>query len=898
MKKTLVILLFSAMLLSLCACSNSDSQVTDPSSSSHATTDNTEKTTDGTEGTTGITQAPTEAPTTLPTTCSHSWQEATCTTPKTCSKCGATEGSAAGHSWKDATCTAPKTCAKCDATEGSAVGHEEVIKPAKHATFSVPGLTEGSYCKLCGKTIKEQVEIPALGSDMAVGTDYYDKTGDTTFRYSYSFTLYENNRFNLTTLKVGSDESYELTGEEGEINYLDNGVYELIFDSGKDRMFGKIADGQFQFCNKDGSKWKDKETRPQGTTKTPITPRPGNSAYGYNDLAHNKHGESMQELYYRLFAACEAFVDNKKDISAVDGKYIIDRINLDYYVLTADEAVAVWKVFYMENPRYYWLANEVSLTGGILNVCIDPAYSSSAYRATCDKAIENLAAACAQKLGSGISQLQKTLLIHDFVLGQMNYAYKKDGATPETAIWAHNLIGCAEKRAGVCESYAKTYQYLCLLNGVECIVVTGYNGEDHAWNVVKIDGKWYGVDCTFDETNGESVSYNCFGMSADRMNTEYTADTPDGSGIDYLYQIPKLAEQGIELVELYKNGEYVGVCANVDAAFSAMKDAKAVYEVRLFNYTRKGALLLSSAAVEHRITSTQTPKVQSIVIRGSKTDLGNGYYGTTVLTINKKLTLNCDLDIYDLDIYGSGSFDIKSWKLSCLGYSVQVDVPVTGSMDSSSPSELHLGATERVEFWKEVKVHTLSDSAEFTTLLQFRNHTTIAKCEASKISIFDNSLDFDENAKGISVQIGEYCPVKPAPSYAISPAHLVDIQGPANVKVGKITDPSGVVSIQMKFGKLKEFAAVTIGSSDTAVELLLEGKTTTIVTDVNGNEVNSWEETVDPQDLKVPIATLLDKSVMNKLRIYFVDWSKEESFADHTEEYVLNSKNQVVLKKD
>ena len=33
---------------------------------------------------------------------SHGWQEATCTEPKTCSKCGETEGEALGHTWQDA----------------------------------------------------------------------------------------------------------------------------------------------------------------------------------------------------------------------------------------------------------------------------------------------------------------------------------------------------------------------------------------------------------------------------------------------------------------------------------------------------------------------------------------------------------------------------------------------------------------------------------------------------------------------------------------------------------------------------------------------------------------------------------------------------------------------------
>ena len=44
-------------------------------------------------------------PSTLPSHV-HSFNAATCTTPKACSVCGATEGNAAGHNWKNATCTA------------------------------------------------------------------------------------------------------------------------------------------------------------------------------------------------------------------------------------------------------------------------------------------------------------------------------------------------------------------------------------------------------------------------------------------------------------------------------------------------------------------------------------------------------------------------------------------------------------------------------------------------------------------------------------------------------------------------------------------------------------------------------------------------------------------------
>ena len=54
-------------------------------------------------------------------TCNHTWNAASCETPKTCTKCSVTEGTALGHSWKNATCEAPKTCTVCSITEGSAL---------------------------------------------------------------------------------------------------------------------------------------------------------------------------------------------------------------------------------------------------------------------------------------------------------------------------------------------------------------------------------------------------------------------------------------------------------------------------------------------------------------------------------------------------------------------------------------------------------------------------------------------------------------------------------------------------------------------------------------------------------------------------------------------------------
>lgn len=80
--------------------------------------------------------------------CQHQWAEATCTAPKTCTKCDAAEGEALGHSWQDADCTTPKTCSRCSLTEGSALGHNWT-----EATCTAP-----KSCSICSATEGQPLE--------------------------------------------------------------------------------------------------------------------------------------------------------------------------------------------------------------------------------------------------------------------------------------------------------------------------------------------------------------------------------------------------------------------------------------------------------------------------------------------------------------------------------------------------------------------------------------------------------------------------------------------------------------------------------------------------------------------------------------------------------------------
>ena len=95
--------------------------------------------------------APAEAPACDHTNTNTTTVDPTCTengsTTVVCADCGetlsTTTTNALGHSWNDATCTAPKTCGTCGATEGEAAGHTY----GEDGTCTVCGTSQDHVCE-------------------------------------------------------------------------------------------------------------------------------------------------------------------------------------------------------------------------------------------------------------------------------------------------------------------------------------------------------------------------------------------------------------------------------------------------------------------------------------------------------------------------------------------------------------------------------------------------------------------------------------------------------------------------------------------------------------------------------------------------------------------------------
>lgn len=90
-----------------------------------------------------------------------------------------------------------------------------------------------------------------------------------------------------------------------------------------------------------------------------------------------------------------------------------------------------------------------------------------------------------------LSEYEKIKAIHDYIITNSSY-----DRTYEKATAYDNLI----EQSSVCQGYAALTYKMMVEAGIPCRIINGMGaGDTHAWNIVYLEGKWYNIDCTWDD---------------------------------------------------------------------------------------------------------------------------------------------------------------------------------------------------------------------------------------------------------------------------------------------------------------------------------------------------------------------------------------------------------------
>ena len=152
------------------------------------------------------------------------------------------------------------------------------------------------------------------------------------------------------------------------------------------------------------------------------------------------------------------------------------------------------------------------------------------------------------------SNYSKALWLHDWLLEQLNYDNSLKWSSAESAL---------TRSSGTCQAYERAYAKLLSAAGIEN-AETRDTYDGHTWNAMKLDGKWYQVDCTWDDSSENYYNFNrthlYFALSDELMaiahqghNKIYTVDgyaTPSNS-LEHNYFVQNGDAQ--QWVESYRN---------------------------------------------------------------------------------------------------------------------------------------------------------------------------------------------------------------------------------------------------------------------------------------------------------------------------------------------------------
>ncbi len=192
-----------------------------------------------------------------------------------------------------------------------------------------------------------------------------------------------------------------------------------------------------------------------------------------------------------------------------------------------------------DHPELFWYKT-LSMCGNIVKLIYGATAEESA---VLQKKIDSVAAKYLEGIDESMSGYDVAIRIHAKLIAAVDYdtialeKQKKEGGHAKDEIdYLRTICGVFLNGKAVCEGYTRAMQYLLQKCGIESAEAVGYiikeKGETdsaHAWNIIKLDGSYYYIDATWDDSSNtvQTVKKNDLGFDYYCITTEEMSRTRD-----------------------------------------------------------------------------------------------------------------------------------------------------------------------------------------------------------------------------------------------------------------------------------------------------------------------------------------------------------------------------------
>lgn len=275
--------------------------------------------------------------------------------------------------------------------------------------------------------------------------------------------------------------------------------------------------------------------------------------YFYNQLSNES------QLIYKAF---ESNINNMKS-----GNYKIELGDSFTNILSKDNGQdelgkiyqSAFEAFNYDNPSVFYLnpnkmflniETTTSITGKKYNVYIDNGSQSNYFtdefssKIQVESAINQVEQIKNQIVNNRTGNTYQDIkMVHDYLVNNLEY----DTSISRQHIYT--IYGALVNKICVCEGYARSFKYIMDELNIPCVLVMGKGTnsqgqtENHAWNYVQLNGKWYAIDATWDDPvvygggrASDASKYKYFLKGSNSFNQDHSPSgqfTPNGKIFNY-----------------------------------------------------------------------------------------------------------------------------------------------------------------------------------------------------------------------------------------------------------------------------------------------------------------------------------------------------------------------------
>ena len=258
------------------------------------------------------------------------------------------------------------------------------------------------------------------------------------------------------------------------------------------------------------------------------------SKYIYNQLKANE-----KKLYKQWYAYCLYFLTNANSnnkmatnyklskLKVANGRIINDYISPEFNYaslgISASRVQELYMIFVYENPQFYFVSSETYFNSTSFHLTFYEKFKNSISRAKITNSTFATIDNYAQQVKNMPNDEQKARKAEELIMEKNKYGYAVNIPGKNfTEYYDQSMYSAFNLGYTVCAGYAKGVLAVLRKAGMGCIAVTS---KTHAWNLVKVNGKWYNLDATWDDVDSGVFLKKFFLKSDDYMAVNDTSDS-------------------------------------------------------------------------------------------------------------------------------------------------------------------------------------------------------------------------------------------------------------------------------------------------------------------------------------------------------------------------------------